>query len=126
MQAYCSEKIREEDLEKLMVIDTQIFPHERTPENFALIEKFSPFGEGNDEPLFLFQNIEVHRVEKVGKNGNGHLKIYAQWGDQLIHVLFRGKGNQCDLLPSQLSVIGKIKRDTFNGGWYVDGEEIVE
>jgi hypothetical protein len=54
------------------------------------------------------------------------MKIYAQWGDQLIHVMFRSKGNQCDTLPSQLSVIGKIKRDTFNGGWYVDGDEIVE
>ncbi|MDR2541588.1 MAG: hypothetical protein LBD11_07740 [Candidatus Peribacteria bacterium] len=54
------------------------------------------------------------------------MKIYAQRGDLLIHVMFRSKGDKCDLLPSQISVIGKIKRDTFNGGWYVDGDEIVE
>jgi single-stranded DNA-specific DHH superfamily exonuclease len=67
MQEYCSDKILEENLEKLTVIDTQIFPHERTSENFALIEKFSPFGEGNPEPRFLFENLAVNRVEKVGK-----------------------------------------------------------
>ncbi|MDR2541587.1 MAG: hypothetical protein LBD11_07735 [Candidatus Peribacteria bacterium] len=68
MQEYCSDKIHTENLEKVIVVDTQIFPHEWTTENFALIEKFTPFGEGNSEPRFLFENIEVHRVEKVGKS----------------------------------------------------------
>jgi hypothetical protein len=53
------------------------------------------------------------------------MKVFGQWGDQLLHFLFRGKGGQCETLPSKISVIGKIKRDTFNGGWYVDGEEVI-
>jgi hypothetical protein len=54
------------------------------------------------------------------------LKIYAQWGEQLVHLLFRGKGGQSESLPKKMSVIGKVKRDTFNGGWYIEGEEMIE
>jgi single-stranded DNA-specific DHH superfamily exonuclease len=69
MQQYCAEKIHPDNLEKTLFIDTKIFPYERNSDNFALIEEFAPFGEGNREPLFLFENVEVCRVEKVGKNG---------------------------------------------------------
>jgi single-stranded-DNA-specific exonuclease len=65
MQNYCAGKICGEDLEKTLFVDTKIFPYEWDMENFSLIERFSPFGEGNREPLFLFENIEVHKAEKV-------------------------------------------------------------
>jgi hypothetical protein len=53
------------------------------------------------------------------------MKVFANRGERLINLLFWGKGSQCELLPSKISVIGKVKRDTFNGGYYVEGEEIV-
>jgi single-stranded-DNA-specific exonuclease len=65
MQDYCAGKIQVSDLEKVLLIDTKIFPYEWNQENFALIEKFAPFGAGNEEPLFLFEEVEVHKVEKV-------------------------------------------------------------
>ena len=65
MQKYCADKICLEDLEKTLLVDTKIFPEERNSEHFSLVEKFSPFGEGNREPLFLFEEVEVCRVEKV-------------------------------------------------------------
>jgi len=68
LQEYCADKIQQSDLEKMMTVDTKILPHEWDYDNFALIEKFAPFGEGNAEPLFLFEELDVHRVEKVGKN----------------------------------------------------------
>ena len=65
LQEYCADKIQPSNLEKTLLVDTKIFPEERTTENFSLIEKFAPFGEGNKEPLFLFEAVEVHKVEKV-------------------------------------------------------------
>jgi hypothetical protein len=53
------------------------------------------------------------------------LKVFGQWGEQLVHILFWGKGSLSESLPSVISVIGKIKRDTFNGGWFIDGNEVV-
>jgi single-stranded-DNA-specific exonuclease len=65
MQSYCAGKIQPCNLEKTLFIDTKIFPHERKKESFELLEIFAPFGEGNTEPLFLFEEIEVHKIEKV-------------------------------------------------------------
>jgi len=43
--------------------------------------------------------------------------------------LFRGKGEEMsttDLAPgSKIDLVGKVKKDTFNGGWYFEGMEIV-
>ncbi|MDR2415989.1 MAG: single-stranded-DNA-specific exonuclease RecJ [Candidatus Peribacteria bacterium] len=68
MQTYCADKIQISDLEKVVTIDTKLFPYEWKGKDFALIEQFAPFGEGNEEPRFLFEEVEVSRVEKVGKN----------------------------------------------------------
>lgn len=65
LQEYCVDKIQKSDLEKVISVDTKIFPYEWNYDNFALIEKFAPFGEANGEPLFLFEDMDVHRVEKV-------------------------------------------------------------
>ncbi|MDD2537081.1 MAG: single-stranded-DNA-specific exonuclease RecJ [Candidatus Absconditabacteria bacterium] len=126
MERYCVDKIQISDLEKVISVDTKIFPHEWIEDNLSYLEKFAPFGEGNKEPLFLFEDLEVHRVEKVGNKGNGHMKIYAYRGEMLMSLLFWGKGADCELVPSQISVIGSIKRDTFNGGYFIDGTQILE
>jgi len=65
MERYCVDKIQISDLEKVISVDTKIFPHEWIEDNLSYLEKFAPFGEGNKEPLFLFEDLEVHRVEKV-------------------------------------------------------------
>jgi single-stranded-DNA-specific exonuclease len=68
MQEYCADKIQISDLEKVITVDTKLFPHEWKGEDFVLIEQFAPFGEGNEEPHFLFEELEICRAEKVGKN----------------------------------------------------------
>ena len=50
------------------LVDTKIIPEEWNNDNFSFLEKFEPFGECNEEPLFLFENLEVQKIEKVGKN----------------------------------------------------------
>jgi single-stranded DNA-specific DHH superfamily exonuclease len=41
------------------------------------IEKLAPFGEGNEEPTFLVENISITKVEKVGNKAKSHLKIHG-------------------------------------------------
>ena len=126
LTSYCKIKIKESDLEKMLIVDTRIAPEERNNKNFLLLEKFEPFWEANEEPIFLFENLEIQKVEKVWKNWNAHMKLYAQRWNQLLHILFRWKGSQSDLISSQISVIWKIKRDTFNGGYFIDWNAIIE
>lgn len=41
---------------------------------FKAIQKLSPFGYGNPEPIFLSKNLMIENLRRVGKEGN-HLKI---------------------------------------------------
>jgi single-stranded-DNA-specific exonuclease len=40
------------------------------------LEKLSPFGLGNEKPVFLFKNAKIEKIKKFGKNNSGeHLEI---------------------------------------------------
>lgn len=44
--------------------------------NWKEIAKLSPFGFGNTKPVFLFENVNIEKIKKFGKNGSGeHLEI---------------------------------------------------
>lgn len=121
-QKHCQSCITADQLEKITLVDTEILPHERNTEELSEIDQLAPFGEGNQEPSFLFEQIRVERVEKVWKNGGAHLKIHGKFGDQAITAMFWSKGSEAEKIGSQISVIGTVKRDSFNGGFYVHGE----
>jgi single-stranded DNA-specific DHH superfamily exonuclease len=91
------------------------------------LDKFAPYGEGNQEPLFLFENIKISNIEKFWKVWVGHMKIYGERGDNLIQVVFWKKGDECDkVICDTISVIWRIQEDTFNKGYYIVGEELIE
>jgi single-stranded-DNA-specific exonuclease len=64
-ECYCEECIKDEDIEKSISVDTKIYPHERTTETLTTVNKLAPFGEGNKEPLFLLENVQIKKIEKV-------------------------------------------------------------
>jgi single-stranded-DNA-specific exonuclease len=43
-------------------------------DNFNEIEKLSPFGMGNERPLFMFEGVKIEKVEMFGK-AKEHLKL---------------------------------------------------
>lgn len=118
-QDYCEKNISPEDLEKITLVDTILLPHERNHEELKDVQLLAPFGEANQEPTFLLEKIKVERVETIGKNSK-HLKIYGTFGEKTIVLMIWGKGEESWLVPPVISAIGKIKPDTFNGGYYLD------
>ncbi|HKL44343.1 MAG TPA: single-stranded-DNA-specific exonuclease RecJ [Candidatus Absconditabacterales bacterium] len=124
---YSNEIILEDDLEKTILVDTHITHDEWNYDLMKLLQDLGPFGEGNKEPNFLFKDILVDKVEKVGKNGNGHMKICGNFGDKKINFLFWGKGDMIKSVDkkSNIDIVGKIKKDDFNGGYFVNGVEII-
>ncbi|HRX63919.1 MAG TPA: single-stranded-DNA-specific exonuclease RecJ [Candidatus Absconditabacterales bacterium] len=124
---HCNEYIKDEDLEKTLHIDTKIFDNEWNYDLIQELQKLAPFGEGNSEPNFLFEKVGVEKVEKVGKNGSGHMKIHGNFGDNKIKFLFWGKGDMIKNIEKEkeINIVGKIKKDDFNGGYFVNGVEIL-
>lgn len=124
---YCNEKIKESDLEKTIKIDTKIYHEERWTEAIESIEKLAPFGEWNQEPVFLIENVAIHKIEKVWKKWSWHLKLHGNLWDKKFVSMFRWKWEMenevAELLAANetLNIIWKVKKDTFNGWFFIDG-----
>lgn len=127
VREYCNKYISDDDLEKTMYVDTKIYSDEWNYNLIKNLENLAPFGEWNKEPSLLFENIITKKIEKVGKNGNGHLKISWEFGDKKINFLFRWKWDMVKNIEknSNINIVWKIKKDDFNGWYYVNWIEII-
>ena len=100
-------------------IDASLVASGATPDLMDLIERVSPFGQGNAEARFA---LPAHRV-KFGKIIAGaHVRVILEGGDgsRVDGVAFRAAGQPLgNLLMSAsgmpLHVAGHLRRDTWGG-----------
>ena len=118
-QDYCQREITSDQLEKVTQVDTVLLDHEWNDEELRDIALLAPFWEGNQEPLFMFEHIKVARVEAIWKKSN-HLKIYGQFWEKTVVIMIWGKGEEVWLIPQKISIVGKVKPDSYNGGYFID------
>ena len=118
-QDYCQREITSDQLEKVTQVDTVLLDHEWNDEELRDIALLAPFWEGNQEPLFMFDHIKVARVEAIWKKSN-HLKIYGQFWEKTVVIMMWGKGEEVWLIPQKISIVGKVKPDSYNGGYFID------
>jgi len=125
--SYCSEIIPTEPPKKILEVDTRIHTHELNAEALLHLAKLGPFGMWNSEPLLLVEEVEISRVETIWKSEKSHLKLHCKKDDVAFTVMQRGKGDKAPEMKDLwvVSIIGKLKEDTFNGGFYIDGKEII-
>ncbi|MFA5777015.1 MAG: single-stranded-DNA-specific exonuclease RecJ [Parcubacteria group bacterium] len=62
------------DVTPVLEIDAEIFPKDLDFELAESLRKLEPFGQGNEEPIFLMKNMKVSELRTVG-NGEKHLKL---------------------------------------------------
>ena len=125
-QNHCNACIQDNDMIKTVKVDTKIYHHERENSTLEKLQQLAPFGQGNPEPCFLIEDIEVQKIEKVGTNGKSHLKIHGKIGEKTITSMFRGKGAEREnITNTHLSIVGKIKKDNYNGWFFIDIADIV-
>ena len=100
-------------------IDASIVGSGATRELMDLIERVSPFGQGNSEARFA---LPAHRVKFAKLIGEAHIRVILEGGDgsRLDGVAFRAAGQPLgDLLMSAggmpLHVAGHLRRDTWGG-----------
>ena len=56
-------------LNKFINVDTKLYHEEMTLETVKALSALAPFGQGNQEPLFLIDEMIISHAEKVGKTG---------------------------------------------------------
>jgi single-stranded-DNA-specific exonuclease len=100
-------------------IDAALVASGATVELMDLIERVSPFGQGNPEARFV---LPAHRVKFAKIVGDAHARVMLEGGDgaRLDAIAFRAAGQPLgDLLMSAggmpLHVAGHLRRDTWGG-----------
>lgn len=129
LNQYCEQCITDEHLIKSVSVDTRIYEDEWNNTTLSKIDKLSPFGEWNEEPIFLFENIKIKKIEKVGNKWKCHLKIHGIFGEKKITIMFRWKWDEVEELiirhgETPVAIVGKIRKDTFNGWFYIEWADI--
>lgn len=85
------------------------------------LDKLKPFGLGNEEPVFVSENVGLMDVSFMGKDKQHvALKLYDQ-GKYYKAILFNGAELVGDLVfGDKLDIVYTIKRNSFNGHESVD------
>jgi len=84
------EKLTDEDLEPKIEIDLELAAGDINWELFDDLMRLEPFGQGNEEPIFLLKDMEINNVRLVG-NGARHLKLELK-SPQLDGKIFKAIG----------------------------------
>ena len=116
--------IKDEDLEKEILVDLKI-PLQKINLNWVkLLEKLAPFGIGNSEPLF-FSEAEISDLHLVGKD-NKHLKIFIkdENSDSILELIAFNQGqNFKNLYRNQkIKVVYSLSIDSWGGKDKVKGK----
>jgi single-stranded-DNA-specific exonuclease len=100
-------------------IDAALVASGATVELMQLMERVSPFGQGNPEARFV---LPAHRVKFAKLVGDSHVRVMLEGGDgaRLDAIAVRAAGQpRGDLLMSAggmpLHVAGHLRRDTWGG-----------
>lgn len=80
---YAEAKLKNVELVPQITIDAEVDLDEVNWNLYDLLQKFEPFGVGNEEPKYLARNLTVSSVVPVGNDGK-HLRLMVKHNSHLI------------------------------------------
>ena len=87
MDAFVSEKLDPESLTPVIELDSKMDFSQITPKFFRILKQFQPFGPGNNNPVFMTEDVyDAGNARKVGAGGV-HLKLDLMQETQPYHQL---------------------------------------
>lgn len=100
-------------------IDLELEARDINWELAAQIKKMEPFGEGNEEPIFLLKNMIVDDLRIVG-NGSKHLKLALRDGGgspKIFGAIGFGMGEKFPNLKigDKIQIVCNVQEDEWNG-----------
>lgn len=101
--------------EKIINIDAKVNSHDLNFKYYKNLLSLAPFGSGNENPIFLTNNLIVNEVKQLS-NGK-HLKLKLKYDDNLfINAIGWNKGHKYDQVKTgdTIDIIYTITNDTFN------------
>jgi single-stranded-DNA-specific exonuclease len=106
-----------QDLVKALTVDAMVEPAEFNYDLVALIDRLSPFGMGNTQPILGLSNLEVTRKRLFGKD-NEHIAWMTTdpLGNTFENVAFGAAAKWGDIgIGAKVEVVGNVKINGWNG-----------
>ena len=104
--------------EEELLIDAEL-PHEfLTPSLLELADRFEPYGEGNDQLIFMAKKMRIMAVDVMGKTAKQHLKITFDCGKYKWPAIFWQAAERLGrdfALGDTVDAVFQVNRNTFNG-----------
>ena len=119
MERIISKRLAGKNIMPEIGIDLEIGAEDINWDLVSEIKKMEPFGEGNEEPVFLMKNMLVDGLKIVG-NGNKHLKLalrFQSGSPKIFDAIGFGFGEKFpDLMPgSVVDIVFNLQEDEWNG-----------
>lgn len=113
---YGQSRLKDEELISYLTIEKEIEFSDIAPEVYKEIKKFEPFGNSNEEPLFVTHGVKIKEAKKVGKE-NTHTKLkLIKGGKEFPAILFNhGEMGEQLYYGKDVDVVYKISENEWNG-----------
>ena len=95
-------------------VDLELLPGEANLEHCERIASFAPFGEENQSPTFLLQNIRILDFRPVGQEER-HLKFSASFGDEILEGIAFNFAPHTAALQKATSLLATLEKNEWNG-----------
>ena len=110
-----AKKLKTGDLGPVINIDAEIEPKDITMDFWDILQKFSPYGQKNPEPIFVIRNLEIKSARKVG-NGEKHFKLELQKNNIVLKAIFFNGTKNNNLVDShKVDIAFKICLNEWRG-----------
>lgn len=113
-----SSRLKLEEEETAIDIDAEIPSNFITPELLKTIDTFEPFGESNEELVFMSRSLKIQDAVIVGKTERQHLKLVFDCGKYKFPAMFWGEADRLNRefkTGDSLNILYAIGRNIFNG-----------
>jgi len=109
-----TEQLGHLELRPEIAIDAELPLTALAGDTFNLIQRLSPFGEGNPQPTFLTRQVEVIECRNFGNQGEW-LRLKLKQGNVTWQAVdFKSQRKQEDI-PSHIDVVYNLERTSWNG-----------
>ena len=108
------DKLGHLDLRPELVIDAELPLSTFSGETFNLIQKLSPFGNGNPQPTFLTRQVEVIECRNFGNQGEW-LRLKLKQGNVTWQAVDFESQRKREEIPSCIDIVYNLGKSRWNG-----------
>ena len=114
LEAY-AEKFHIDKLVPIIKVDCELMLKDINIDSVKSLQLLEPFGEANQEPLFLIKNLKINSIRAL--SDGKHLKVGLREDKYIIDAIGFNMGELSEefLIDDKVDVIGSLNINSFNG-----------